>query len=314
VVILLTSIGKRVELINHLKTQAKIVGADCSDLNAARHFADKFYKVPRVDSEDYLNELIRICRNERVDYLIPLLENEFELLAKNRDAFSAVGTTLVLSDEKIVNICKDKRLTAEFFNKYDIPAPETYKFDKSNADTDLLSKTPLVIKPACGMGSDGVYIVEDELDLKYALKHVEDPIIQEKLSGREFTMDVLCDKNGEIIYLVTRERLEVRSGEVNKSKVTKVKSVVDISRKVMEALKQEGSIFGPFTLQCFLDENGEAKMLEINPRFGGGVPLSFEAGADYAGAFKDMLENKQHESKPISEITMLRYDQSVFID
>ena len=159
----------------------------------------------------------------------------------------------------------------------------------------------------------GVFIAEDEEDLKYALKKTENPIIQEKIIGTEYTMDVLCDMNGNIIYIVPRERLEVRDGEVNKSKVVLDESIIALSRKVMEALQKEGAVRGPFTLQCFKQADGSLKMLEINPRFGGGVPLSFASGADYAGAFKDVSENKEVVAGKIEEKTMLRFDDSVFI-
>lgn len=306
--IILTSIGKRIELIKHLKTKGRVVGVDSSDLNAGRYFVDSFYRIPRANEKGYIDSLIDICKKENADFIIPLHEAEFSILCDNRSMFDEAGTTLVLSDKAIIDICKDKFKTSDFFEKHGISAPRVYaKDNKENI------KFPVIIKPADGMGSMGVFIAEDDEDLKYALKKTEKPIIQEKIIGTEYTMDVLCDMNGNIIYIVPRERLEVRDGEVNKSKVILDEAIINLSRRVIETLQKEGTVRGPFTLQCFKMADGSLKMLEINPRFGGGVPLSFASGADYAGAFKDVSENKEVVAGKIEEKTMLRFDDSVFI-
>lgn len=308
--ILLTAIGKRVELIKHLKTQAYVIGADCSELNPAREFVDKFILIPRVSDPDYVKALLKICEEEKVDYLIPLLEDEFPVLSSVSDKFAGVGTNLLLSDSKVIDICKDKVKTARFFDKYNIPAPKTY-YDIKNGEFNL--EYPLIVKPSKGMGSSGVLVVNDSADLEYALRRTEEPVVQEMLKGKEFTMDIFCDNNGAIIYIVPRERLEVRSGEVVKSRVVLSDCVIKLSELVMQSLSLEGSVKGPFTLQCFVNDKNEARMIEINPRFGGGVPLAFASGADYASALKDMLEGKEIKKNEIIPKTMLRYDDSVFI-
>ena len=307
-VILLTAIGKRVELVKHLKTKAKVVGADASEHNAARFFTDSFYFIPKASESGYIDALADICKKENVDFLIPLHEAEFEILSVNRILFEKIGTTLVLSDEPIIDICKDKFKTAEFFDKHKIPCPYTYLKGETR---DI--KFPVIVKPSDGMGSMGVFVVNDEDDLKYALKKTLNPIIQEKIEGTEFTMDVLCNMEGNVIYIVPRERLEVRDGEVNKSRVVLDEDIIALSKKVVESLKSEGGVRGPLTLQCFKTREGTLKMLEINPRFGGGVPLSFAAGADYAKCFLDIKENKKTESNEIVEKAMFRYDESIFI-
>ena len=308
--ILLTAIGKRVELIKHLKTQAYVIGADCSELNPAREFVDKFILIPRVSDPEYVKALLKICEEEKADYLIPLLEDEFPVLSSVSDEFAKAGTNLLLSDSKVLNICKDKIETARFFEKYDIPAPKTY-YDITNIE--LNAEYPLIVKPSKGMGSSGVFVVNDSADLEYALRKTKEPIVQQMLTGTEYTMDILCDNDGQIIYIVPRERLEVRSGEVVKSRVVLRDCVIRLSELVMRSLASEGSVKGPFTLQCFVNEKNEAFMLEINPRFGGGVPLAFASGADYASALKDMLEGNEIKKNDIVPKTMLRFDDSVFI-
>ena len=310
--ILLTAIGKRVELITHLKTKARVVGVDCSELNAAKQFVDAFYLIPAIKAPGYVETVLEVCEKEEVDYLIPLFEPEFLILDQHRDSFEHIGTKLLLSDKQVLQICNDKYRTADFFEKYSIPAPTTYHPSEWKAAKRM--PYPLVIKPASGMGSADVYIAQDIEDFLYCIHKVKNPVVQELVKGTEYTMDVLCDEEGNVIYNVPRQRLEVRSGEVNKSKVDLNQTVMDLSAQVMEALNKEGGVRGPFTLQCFLDADGKAWMLEINPRFGGGVPLSFAAGADYASALQAMCEGKPVTPGTITEKTMLRYDMSVFLD
>ena len=306
--IILTAIGKRVELIKHLKTKGRVVGVDSSELNVGRYFTDGFYVIPKASQSGYVEALLDVCAKEKADYIIPLHEAEFDILCDNRSRFDEIGVTLVLSDKAVIDICKDKYKTSAFFEKYSLSSPKTY--DKNKRD---VIKYPLIIKPADGMGSMGVFVVNEEDDLTYALKKTENPIIQEKVEGTEFTMDVLCDMDGEVVYIVPRERLEVRDGEVSKSRVVKDKSIIELSKNVVNALRQEGTVRGPLTLQCFKTSNGDLKMLEINPRFGGGVPLSFAAGADYADALLAMSEKRDISINDISEKTMLRFDDSVFV-
>jgi carbamoyl-phosphate synthase large subunit len=118
--ILLTAIGKRVQLIKYLNKACTVVGVDCGELIPSVKFVEKFYKVHRYDEEEYIDELLEICLNENVDLLIPLYEKEFLVLCDNREKFKKIGTTLLLSDKKVINICNDKWETYNFFNKNNI--------------------------------------------------------------------------------------------------------------------------------------------------------------------------------------------------
>ena len=125
--LLLTSIGKRIQLIEHLKTAFRVVGADASLQNAARHFTDAFYQIPRCREEGYIEALLEICRKEDIKALIPLYEAEFQVLNAARGQFEELGVHLILSDSRVIEICNDKYETAAFFEKYQIPAPRTLK-------------------------------------------------------------------------------------------------------------------------------------------------------------------------------------------
>ncbi len=325
--LLLTAIGKRVQLIEHLKSNFRVVGADASEQNAARHFVDSFYRVPGCKEEGYAEALLHICRKEEISLLIPLYEPEFSILNRAREDFEKEGVRLILSEEPVISICGDKRKTAAFFKKYGIPAPETLTEEEVRKllkeDRENPAEYPLIIKPLDGMGSEGVFPIRNRKELEFFYDYVKNPMVQRLVSGTEYTVDVLCGRLGEPVYIVPRIRLEVRSGEVTKSRIHMQKLVIKETERLLAALRQEGKVTGPLTVQCFLSED-ETKLwfIEVNPRFGGGVPLSFAAGADYASALKRMCQPSDNEKAgrekeaaygtEIKELTMIRYEQAVY--
>lgn len=330
--VLLTSIGKRIELIGHLKSRFRVIGADASPLNAAKRFTDVFYQIPKCREAGYAEALLDICKREKVLLLVPLYEPEFEILDRERRRFEEIGVKIVLSDGEVLAICGDKRRTAAFFEKYGIPAPRTYSPEEvEEMIAGKKTEYPLVLKPVNGMGSEGIFFARNRGELAFFYEYAGKPLVQRCVTGREYTVDVLCDFFGEPVYIVPRIRLEVLSGEVSKSRVDLQGYVMEETKRLLDALNKEGRVCGPVTIQCFLSEDGlSLSFIEINPRFGGGVPLAFAAGADYAGALEKMGEGlragengkvlaaagrpdlKPFREREIKELTMLRYMQAVY--
>lgn len=318
--LLITSIGKRVQLIKYLKKSCTIVGVDAGELAPAVSFVDKFYKIPKCSEEGYIETLLSICKNEKIKFLIPLHEFEFNILCLNREKFKEVGTTLLLSHRNIIDICQDKLKTYEFFVQNNINTPKSYS---RNEIKNMLASNeeihfPLIVKPINGMGSADVFKINNNKELEFFIEYIKEPIIQEFIEGIEYTIDVLCDLKGHTISIVPRERLEVRSGEVSKSRTVKDKEIIKETYRLMECLakyRKDVTVIGPYTIQCKITSQNEIKFIEINPRFGGGVPLTFEAGVDYGKNFNIMAEGKEMNPTigQFEEITMLRYDDAVFI-
>jgi len=320
--LLITSIGKRVQLIKHLKESFNVIGVDAGELNAAKSFVHKFYKIPKANEEGYIDCLLDICEKEEIKVLIPLYEGEFEILDNEREKFKNIGTLLLLSNGEILNVCKDKQETYKYFLNSGINIPKVYCEDEiqdiiTYGDTD---KLPLIIKPKEGMGSDNVYKINNLHELKFFKEYIKNGIVQEFIDGNEYTVDTLVDLKGNPVYVVPRKRLEVRAGEVVKSSTVKDEKIIGETIKVIEHLnklrdKKGLALLGPLTIQFFKKSNGEVYLLEINPRFGGGAPLSFEAGADYAQKIHGMLEgNKLEYIKDFKEMTMLRYEEAAFFN
>lgn len=330
--LLLTSIGKRIELTEHLKKDFRVIGVDASAENPGKYFADAFYLVPRCREKGYVEALLSVCEKEAVSLLVPLYEPEFAVLDSARERFRRAGVKLVLSDGPVLDICNDKRRTAAFFDKYGIPAPATFSGEEVRRFlTEEKAEYPLILKPSDGMGSEGIFFAKNRRELEFFCGYAENALVQECAGGREYTVDVLCDFYGEPVYVVPRIRLEVRSGEVTKSRVDLQERIIEETRRLLSALNREGCVCGPMTIQCFwAEEEEKLKFIEINPRFGGGVPLSFAAGADYAAALRRMGESyaaqagsgssggreqpdlTDFQKREIRELTMLRYTRAVY--
>lgn len=314
--VLITSIGKRVQLIKYLKKNLKIIGTDCQQLIPAKHFVDKFYLVSKFDDEDYIEELLNICRIEQINMVIPLYEKEFVSLENNRNRFKELNIEILLSSQEIINICNNKIQTYNFFKENNIITPITYEkreIERKIESCEVLN-FPMIVKPIDGMGSSNVFKVYSIEELKFFINYVSNPIIQEFITGKEYTIDALVDLDGNIISIVPRIRLEVRSGEVSKSKIENNLEIIKATEYLINNLNTKGLPKGPLTIQCIMKCN-KPYFIEINCRFGGGVPLSFESGVDYGKLFKKMYYKEQiNRIYSFKELTMLRFDEAIFIE
>lgn len=313
---LFTCVGRRVALVTYFRKSlgehgtGQVITSDISPLAAAARFGDRHYIVPRYTDENYVLSLLEICRKEHVQGLIPLMEPEFPVLACHRECFTATGAILVLSSQAVIDKCKDKYETYRFFCQKGIPTPKSFlPHDPALQGASF----PLFVKPRSGMGSSATFKINNQKELEFFLQYVPDPIVQEYIEGTEYTMDILNDFEGRTIAVVPRERIEVRSGEVSKSLTVKDGELIEQTRVVAEAL---GGI-GPLTIQAFKKENGEIIFTEINPRFGGGVPLAFAAGVNYPMLLSKMLAGEKvppQLGRFQDGLYMLRYDEALYID
>ena len=320
--VLITSIGKRVQLIKHLKKNFKVIGADAGELISARYFVDKFYQISKAGEKNYIDDILKICKKEKVEILIPLYEGEFDILNENRKIIEKYGVKLCLSSKNVIDVCNNKEKTNEFFNRTEINIPKVYSkceienIIKENNDSVM----PLFIKPIDGMGSINAFKINNIKELKFFNEYIKNGIIQQYIDGEEYTVDCLVNFEGKAVYIIPRKRIEVRSGEVVKSQSVNDKLLISEAKKVinkLNSLKDNNKIaaVGPLTIQFFKTKEQKIFLLEINPRFGGGVPLSFECGADYGKALSEMLKGNNYiVNNCFKEKLMLRYDEAVFVN
>jgi carbamoyl-phosphate synthase large subunit len=314
--VLFTSIGRRVELVRAfqraysvLGLKGKIIGLDVDPLAPGLQIVDKPYIVPNVASEDYVSTLQNICRRQEVGLVFPLIDPDIRVLARARPVLEAAGAKVAVVSEAAAATTGDKWPTYRFFRALGIATPRTW-LPEQLADADLTY--PLFIKPRTGSAGKSAFRVTNCRELEFFLDYVPKPIIQECINGPEITSDVLCDFDGSLLGVVSRRRIEVRSGEVAKGVTVYREAVIDACARIARALPG----VGPITVQCLMDGD-TPRFTEINARFGGGVPLAIAAGLDLP-----LLLLSRCTSRPVAapalgayqtNLHIVRFDDSYFL-
>jgi len=315
--VLITSAGRRGKLVSlfqqelrKLLPDGKVFATDHRpDLSVACHLADGAFAVARVDDAEYIPQLQDLCESHAVGLIVPTIDPELELLARQRDEFAAAGVQIAISSAEFVGVCRDKRRTPTWFAGRGLTAP---RLVNARAVTDF----PIFAKPYNGSCGQGVRVVALPSELTPNL--LDDPrmMFVEYLSPAEhdeYTVDMYYSHDGELRCLVPRLRIETRAGEVSKSRTARI----DAIDMLLDRLGSVDGARGCITLQIFVHRRSDVIYgIEVNPRFGGGYPLSYEAGAN----FPRWLIEEYLLGKPVefcddweSELTMLRYDDHVVV-
>ena len=315
--VLVLSAGRRVELINCFKNardkigvRGNIVAADCSELAPAMYFADMNELVPRIsEGEAYIESIIDICNRLDISLVVPTIDTELLLLAENREKIeSETNAKVLISDYRVIDICRNKKNTQKFMEENGFLVPRMLTDEEM--DNGELS-FPLFIKPLDGSSSINAFKVNNKEELDTYRKLIDKPIVQEFMEGTEFTVDVFLDFDSNVITCVPRVRLATRSGEIAKGLIVRDKEIVEDVLKLMKVLQPIGHI----TVQCMKTKRG-IEYIEINPRFGGGAPMSIMAGADSCANLYRLLagEKLTYNEDYRDNLTFLRFDQSIMLN
>lgn len=311
--ILFTGVGRRIELLQAFRNAAlvlnkelKIYGADMAGTAPALAYCDYTRIVVAMNDSAYIQNLVDICVADKIDLLIPTIDTDLLVLSENKERFDAIGTKVMISASDKIRICRDKNNTSQFFVDCGLHAPMPV-----NDWQEYKEGYPAFIKPKDGSSSINAYKVDNEEELEVYAGQVEDYIVQPFVDGREYTIDIFCDWNGEPISIVPRERLQVRAGEVLKTEICMDKTMIEEAKTLCKTFQP----CGPMTVQLIRDKDGIDWFIEINPRFGGGAPLSMKAGARSAEAvLKFMDGEKVNYIQDIADGAIYsRFDQSVCI-
>ena len=316
--ILVSSAGRRGALVGILRRtladlglDGEIVATDMTPLSSALHLADRHVVVPVQGEPGFVEATLEACRAHDVRLLIPTHDGELPLLAAARERFLAIGTTVSISAPPTVAIGRDKALTHDWLVEHDFPTV------RQAAPAEVLQAPddwswPLYVKPREGSAGIGVRRVADAAELARAAG--DDLVAQEVAPGREHTVDVLVLRDGRCAGAVPRRRIAVRAGEVEKGVTVRDEAVAGLARRVAETLP---GVYGVINVQIFVDPvQGDMRVIEINARYGGGFPLSFEAGARYpAWTIEEILGRPSSVTDQWRDgLVMLRYDDAVFVD
>jgi len=312
--LLLLNGGRRVELIEHWRKTFKDLGvnvriavSDIQGLAPALYAGDVAFQLPRSRDGNFKDCLFDLCKKEGVYGIIPLIDPDLEVLASLKGSLLDCDVRVLISSPETISICRDKKKTISFLKERGFPVPKTLdRRDVTPRDY------PLFIKPNGGSSSVNTFKIHNEKELDFFIDYVEDPILQRFSSGEEYTVDVFGDENGNVLSSSPRLRMNVRAGEVNTARIVRSERVESLALDVAKSL----NIIGPANVQLIKGDAGLG-VLEINPRFGGGVPLSIEAGMPFLLWAHELLttgECLKHEACLKNGLTMMRYDQSFFVN
>lgn len=292
--ILILSVGTRNKIVQYFRKsvagKGKIIATDMSELAPALYEADKYYIVPKMTASNYLEVILKICKDESIIGILSLIDPELSLLAKNKDVFRSIGVTVVGSEYELCEMSLDK------YQMYEWLKSHNYNCAKSYVDKQLfcdevekgLIKYPVFVKPARGSASIAISKVYDERTLDLLFTHDEGLMIQEFLDGQEIGADVYIDMiSGEIISIFTKKKIKMRAGETDKAESFKDDKLFAL----IEEFVKEAGYRGQIDIDIF-DIKGEYYISEVNPRFGGGYPHAYESGADHMQLIVNNLNAK----------------------
>jgi carbamoyl-phosphate synthase large subunit len=262
-----------------------------------------------VDAPNYIATLAEICAREEIDLVFPLIDPDIPVLAHNRARLEAAGARLAVVSPEAVQRTADKWLTIQFFDSLGLPAPRSWLPDQLEPHR---AGYPLFIKPRAGSAAKGTFKVRNAQELAFFSDYVSDPILQEFLPGPEITNDVICDLEGEVLAVVSRQRMEVRWGEVTKGVTVYNPTIIEGCVRIARALPA----VGPITVQCMVKE-GTPHFTEINARYGGGAPLGIAAGVDSPRWLLARAAGVPVEIPPLGSyqagLYLTRFDDSFFL-
>jgi carbamoyl-phosphate synthase large subunit len=290
-------------LINELKKKGiKVVGIDADPLSAGLYLCDKGYVVHRVDHPRFLNDVLSICDIEKPNLMLPGPDMGTLLISKNKKLFTRRGVLVLCPDYDTTKICVDKLETHRKLQSLGIPIPKIF--------TQKAMRFPCIIKPRSGRGSIDVFIVNNKTELKAHISKIKNPIIQEFVSGTEYSVDVFSDLNGIPLSIVPRIRVQTESGVSFKGITEYDKTIINYCDKISRKMR----LIGPSCIQCIKNDKG-VKFIEINLRFGGGSILSLKANPSViSNLIKIAKGQKPKPSKKFKiGLTMLRYYSEVFV-
>lgn len=314
--ILILSVGTKCKIVEYFKAENevdKVVTTDCGVYVPAAYISDTHYLVPPIRSSDYIPKIKEICEKENINVILPLHEDELELIAAKKTEFEAKGIFVVISDADIICMCRDKYALYKELVKHGIPCVDTYEFETKS---DLISKLPfpVIVKEREGAGSVGMFKVCDADLLNYlSKKRGQNLIVQPYLEAEEYDVDAYVDIiSGETIEVFIKQKLHMRDGEADISKTIKNDAICELVKEILNVIQLKGPID-----MDILKYNGKYYLLEINPRFGGVYPHAHECGVNFMKYIVNNAKGKTNSSQIGNYKTgnvLLKYKEVMLVD
>ena len=312
--ILVLSVGTRNKIIQYFKKElqgkGKVIATDMSRLAPALYEADAFYIVPRMTEPGYIEKILEICRTEKIQGVLSLIDPELSLLAENKDRFAEIGTCVIGSDYEVCERSLNKWEMYKWLEEHHYRCAKSY-VDKEEFFKDIEkgeAKYPVFVKPVCGSASIAISKVYDRETIELLFQHNEGLMIQEYLEGQEIGADCYIDMiSGKLVSVFTKKKLVMRAGETDKAE-----SFIDPKlNELLGSFAEEMGYRGQIDIDVF-EKDGTYCISEVNPRFGGGYPHAYECGVNHMKLIVNNLEGKENEKQEPGYnegIYMMKYNE-----
>lgn len=312
--ILILAAGTRNKIVQYfrrtLEGAGTVVATDASNLGPAIYDADKYYIVPHISEPGYIDVILDICKKEKIDGILSLIDPELSLLAANEKKFKAVGATVIGSSYSLCEMSLDKMQMYAWLKTHHYHCARSW-MDKEAfyeaVDSGEVTY-PVFVKPYRGSASISISKVYDRETINLLFVHNKDLMIQEFLNGQEIGADVYIDMiSGEVISIFTKKKLLMRAGETDKAVSFKDPKLFALIEKFVS----EAGYRGQIDIDIF-DIDGQYYISEVNPRFGGGYPHAYESGCNHMKLIINNLNgaaNKRNIGAYSEGIYMMKYNE-----
>lgn len=295
--ILITSAGRRTYLIEAFKAalcgKGKVYAAN-SVYTYTLSKADGYTITPLCYEEKYIPFILQFCNSHNITHIISLLDLDEEILSRHKAEFVAIGIQLLISDTEIIKLCNDKWSTYNFLLSQGMLQPKS--FIKYEEVRDALHNGticyPIIMKPRWGIGSYGIHIVDNDDELRVLSRKLDNQIqqsyikeynqteqniiFQEIIGGQEYGIEILNDLSGNYVTTFAKKKLSMRSGETDVAETVDPTLFEHAGHVISLALKHIGIL----DIDCFLTDDNQLFVIEMNCRFGGQYPFTHNAGAN----------------------------------
>ena len=316
---LMLSAGRRCELLKDFRASmesgSRLIATDLSPYAPALYFADKQILVPRIDDPAYMDTVLNICREEKINAVTTLIDPEIMLLAENREKFEALGVEVLAPYTETARLCFDKYEMYRYLTKCGVRTPRTWgSFDEAKEAIDAGELSfPVFVKPRRGSGSVGARKIFDLEALHAAFEQDESLICQELMTGEgafDLDADIYIDTvSHEPVAVFSKRKISTTIGGANKTISFKDERLFAFIRDALKHFRFNGPIDADFFYK-----DGEYYLSEVNPRFGGAYLHAYGAGVDFIKLIEKNLHGQANEPQ-IGEyeegVVMMMYDSVV---
>jgi carbamoyl-phosphate synthase large subunit len=306
--VLLTGVGKRYDIVSAFAQHAVVVAADPNPLAPAQYAAHHRYEVPRITDQRYVPALRELCERHGVGAVVPLTDLDLAVLAEAR---AAGELPAFVPDPEITRATFDKYEAHLLLERLGLPSPPTV------LPGEPIAGFPVMVKPRQGSGARSIHRADDAEAAAFFVRYVQEPtMIQRLMQGPEFSIDTLSDLEGRCLNAIPRTMIESRGGESIKGAVIADPELIELGRRVVEAL----GVRGPCTIQVFRDREIGLGITDVNTRFGGAFPAPMYAalaGRTYPELIVRMARGERiepHVGQFRAGVTFTRYFWQLELD